>query len=65
MGLLAVKDVNASQSILVELFSRIEHFFRRLEIYIGVSPTVAGITVEIMAEVLNIIGMATKEAKRG
>ena len=51
----------------VELFSRIEYFFRRLEIYIGVPPTSAmtDITVEIMAEVLNIIGMATKEVKRG
>ena len=51
----------------MELFSRIEYFFRRLEIYITVPPTTAmtDITVEIMAEVLIIIGMATKEVKRG
>jgi len=63
----AVKDVNASQGTLVDLFSRIEYFFRRLEIYIGVPPTTAmtDITVEIMAEVLAIIGIATKEVKRG
>ena len=63
----AVKDVNASQGTLIELFSRIEYFFRRLEIYIGVPPTAAmtEITTEIMAEVLIIIGMATKEVKRG
>ena len=59
--------MNANQGTLVNLFSRIEYFFRRLEIYIGVPPTTAmtGITAEIMAEVLIIIGMATKEVKRG
>ena len=63
----AVKHVNASQDTLVHLFSRIEYFLRRLEIYVGAPPTAAmtDITVEIMAEVLNIIGMATKEVKRG
>ena len=45
----------------------IKYFFRRLEIYIGVPPTTAmtEITAEIMAEVLIIIAMATKEARRG
>lgn len=59
--------MNASQSTLIYLFSQIEYFFRRLEIYIGVPPTTAmsDIAVEIMAEVLIIIGMATKEAKQG
>ena len=59
--------MNANQGTLINLFSRIEYFFRRLEIYIGVPPTTAmtGITAEIMAEVLIIIGMATKEVKRG
>ena len=63
----AVKDVEASQGSLIELFNRIEYFFRRLEIYIGVPPTTAmtDITAEIMAEVLIMIGMATKEVKRG
>ena len=63
----AAKDVNASQGALIDLFSRIEYFFRRLDIYIGVPPTTAmtDITAEIMAEVLIIIGMATKEVKRG
>ena len=59
--------MNASQGTLIELFSRIEYFFCRLEIYIGVPPTTAmtEITAEIMAEVLIIVGMATKEVKRG
>ena len=44
-----------------------EYFFRRLEIYVGMPPTTAmtEMTAEIMAEVLIIIGMATKEVKRG
>ena len=44
-----------------------EYFFRRLEIYVGMPPTTAmtEMTAEIMAEVLIIIGMATKEVQRG
>jgi hypothetical protein len=61
------KDVDARQGILVELLGQIEHFFLRLEIYTEVPPTTAmrEITVEILAEVLTIIGIATKEVKRG
>jgi len=49
------------------MFSRIEHFFRRLEIYTSITPTMAmsDIIVEIMIEVLRILGIATKEVKRG
>jgi hypothetical protein len=51
----------------MDLFSRIEYFFRRLEIYIEVPPTTAmtGIAMDIVVEVLVIIGIATKEVKRG
>jgi hypothetical protein len=61
------KDANASQDKLIELFSRIEHFFRRLEIYTGITPTTAmtDMIVEIMVEVLTILAIATKEVKRG
>jgi len=59
--------MDARQGILVDLFSQIEHFFRRFEIYTEVPPTTAmrEITVQIFAEVLAIIGIATKEVKRG
>jgi hypothetical protein len=49
------------------MFERIEAFFGRLEIYTEVVPnegmvdTITGILVEI----LNFIGMATKEMKQG
>jgi len=63
----AAKDVRASREALMELFNRIEFFFRRLEIYTEVPPTTAmtEMLVQIMVEVLMILGMATKEAKSG
>ena len=63
----AAQDATASQDKLIKLFNRIEHFFRRLEIYTGVTPTMAmtDIVVEIMVEVLTILAIATKELKRG
>ncbi|KAF8487148.1 hypothetical protein DFH94DRAFT_841529 [Russula ochroleuca] len=65
--LLAAKDASASQEKLIELFNRIERFFQRLEIYIGITPTTAmtDIIIEIMVEVLTILAIATKEVKRG
>ncbi|KAH9984695.1 hypothetical protein BJV77DRAFT_965965 [Russula vinacea] len=62
----AAKDVGASQDKLIELFNRIEHFFLRLEIYSSIKPTAAmmDIIIEIMVEVLTILAIATKEAKR-
>ncbi|KAH8977714.1 hypothetical protein EDB92DRAFT_1808292, partial [Lactarius akahatsu] len=63
----AVKDVRASQNALVDLFGRMEHFFKRLERYIDVRPTAAmtDVIVEIMVEVLSILGMVTKEIRQG
>ena len=51
----------------MDLFSRIEYFFRRLQIYTEVPPTtvMTGIAMDIVVEVLIIIGIATKEMKRG
>lgn len=53
--------------MLINLFTRIECFFRRLEIYIGVPPTMnmMNIIVKIMVEVLSILASAAKEIKRG
>jgi len=51
---------------LADLFGRIESFFRRLEAYIEL-PSIAGMSdtiVKIMAEMLSILGVATKEIKR-
>ena len=42
-------------------------FFRRLEVYTQVPPTteMMDILVQIMVEVLSILGIATKEIKQG
>ena len=66
-GSQAIKDASASRDKLIELFNRIEHFFRRLEIYTGVTPTMAmtDMVIEIMVEVLATLANATKEVKRG
>jgi hypothetical protein len=63
----AAKDVSASQETLIDLFNWIESFFRRLEIYTEVPPTVAmmEMLVEIMVEVLTLLVVTTKEMKLG
>ena len=63
----AAKDARASQDTLIDLFGRIEMFFRRLEIYTEVPLTMEmkDMVVEIMVEVLAILGIATKEIKQG
>ncbi|KAN0136165.1 hypothetical protein V8E53_006025 [Lactarius tabidus] len=62
----AAKDVEASQEILIDVFERIENFFRRLEVYTSVPPTPAmtDMMVKIIVEVLDILGTATKEMKQ-
>ncbi|KAI0287860.1 hypothetical protein BC826DRAFT_971919 [Russula brevipes] len=62
----AVQAVSASQDAMINLFERIENFFRRLEAYIGLTRT-AGmmeIIVNVMVEVLIILSLATKELKQ-
>ena len=51
--------------MVVDLFVRIECFFRRLESYTEVRPTTAmtDIIVKIMVEVLSILAIATKDIK--
>ncbi|KAI0264553.1 hypothetical protein BGY98DRAFT_1192114 [Russula aff. rugulosa BPL654] len=65
--LLAAKDARASRDKLIDLFNCIERFFQRIEIYTGITPTMAmtNIIVDIMVEVLTILAIATKEVKRG
>jgi hypothetical protein len=61
-----VKDVRASQDTLVDIFERIEMFFRCLEIYIEVQLTTEMIDIitQIMVEVLSILGIATKKSNK-
>jgi hypothetical protein len=63
----AAKDARAGQDTLIDIFERIEMFFRRLEIYTEVPPTseMMDIVVRIMAEVISILGITMKEIKQG
>ncbi|KAH9046692.1 hypothetical protein EDB84DRAFT_632362 [Lactarius hengduanensis] len=65
--LLAAKDVRESQDALVDVFERVENFFKRLETYTEVPPTAAmtDIIVKIMVEVLGILAISTKEIEQG
>jgi len=58
--------VNASYDALVELFERLESFFKRLGVYTQISLTteMTEVFVKIVAEVLSILSIATKEVKR-
>ncbi|KAF8262398.1 hypothetical protein EI94DRAFT_710590 [Lactarius quietus] len=65
--LLAAKGVKESQDTLIDVFERVENFFKRLETYTEVSPTAAmtDIIVKIMVEVLSVFAISTKEIKQG
>ena len=63
----AAKDVQKSHETLVDVFGRIESCFQRIEIYTQVGPTteMMDTIIQIMVEVLTILGIATKEMKQG
>jgi hypothetical protein len=52
--------------VLIDIFVRIESFFKRLDSYTEVQPTVAmaDVVVKMMVEVLSILAIATKEIKQ-
>jgi hypothetical protein len=63
----AAKNAAASREALVELFDRIEGFFSRLKTHTEVPPTsaITDVMAKIMAEVLSMLAIATKQMKRG
>jgi hypothetical protein len=60
------KGVNASQEMLVDLFERIESFFKRLESHTELKPSEAmmDMMVKIMVEVLSVLAIVTVEIKQ-
>ena len=62
----AAKD-EASRDTLIDIFERIETFFRRLEIYTELPSTteMMDTIVQVMVEVLHILEVATKQIKQG
>ncbi|KAF8269492.1 hypothetical protein EI94DRAFT_954120 [Lactarius quietus] len=61
--LVAAKGTGPNHDALVKLFARFEIFFDRLKIYIPPSSAVTNGFATIMAEVLSILGIATKGIK--
>ena len=63
----AATDVLKSHDTLIDIFGRIENCFQRIEIYTRVRPTteMMGTIVQIMVEILTILGIATKEINQG
>ena len=61
----AAKDVPASHDTLVDIFERMEMFFRRVEVYTEAEPSaeMMNMIIEIMVQVISILGIATKEIK--
>ena len=63
----AARDTAASRDELIELFDRMESFFVRLKTYTEVTPTaeISNAMGKIMAEVLSMLAIATKEMRQG
>ncbi|KAH9172803.1 hypothetical protein EDB89DRAFT_2095778, partial [Lactarius sanguifluus] len=61
--LVAAKNTATSRGVLIELFDRIQGFFGRLKTYTEVPPTPAlkDVLAKIMAEVLSILAIATRQ----
>jgi hypothetical protein len=58
--------MRARRDTLIRIFTRIEGFFTRLEIYTSIPPTPAMTSkmADIMVEVISLLGFATKEIKQ-
>ena len=63
----AAKDVQTSQDTLIDILERMEMFFRRLEIYteLPLTTEMMDTMIQIMTEILSVLGIATKEIKQG
>ena len=62
----AAKDVSASHEVLLDLFERMEDFFKRFKVYSRslLNTELAGILVKVVVKVLNILSLATKEVEQ-
>jgi hypothetical protein len=63
----AAQGVGASQEVLIDVFTRVQYYFKRLETFTNVPATDAmrNIMVDIMVEVISFLAIATKEVKQG
>jgi hypothetical protein len=63
----AAKNVGMGQDTLIGVFERIEVFLQRLELYAktAFNQEMVDIIIKILVEVINILGIATKEIRQG
>ena len=63
----AASGVTSSYDALLDLFECLGNFVQRLEIYTTIPPTpiLTDIIVKIMAELLSVLALATKQIKQG
>ena len=63
----AASGVSSSYDALLDLFECIGNFLQRLAIYTKIPPTpeMIDIIVKIMAELLSVLALATKQIKEG
>ena len=63
----AANGVSSSYDALVDLFECVGNFLKRLRIYtdVSMSPSMTEIIVKIMAELLSVFALATKQIKQG
>jgi len=63
----AASGVSSSYDALLDLFDRIGNFLKRLDMYTSIPPTqmMTDIIVKIMAELLTVLGLATKLIEQG
>ena len=59
--------VSSSYDALVDLFECLGNFLKRIRIYsdIPLTPSMTEISVKIMAELLSVLALATKQVKQG
>ena len=63
----AASGVTSSYDALFDLFECLGNFLKRLEIYTTIPPTplMIDIIIKIMAELLSVLALATKQIKQG
>ena len=61
----SAKDTQANHDALVDLFERIQSLLQHLPDQISPTEDMVEILVKIVAEVLSILSIATKEIRRG
>jgi hypothetical protein len=63
----AANGVSSSYDALLELFECLGNFLKRLEVYTQIPPTqmMTDIIVKIMAELLSVLALATRQIKEG